>query len=97
MVHEYIPWEIILILNYLPPFSHRATLESKEFAFLLCVGLLLKEGICCPRCIFFPLRVNPIFEGFYCPGRQTKRKLLCPPTKGEGGLISFIGTSQRAD
>ena len=36
-------------------------------------GQFLKERICSLRSKFFPVRVDPFFEGFSFPGKKTRR------------------------
>ena len=55
--------ETTLSFSFLPP--------SKK------VGQLLNDRICSFRSKFFPLRVDPFFEGFRCPGKQTESYNSC--------------------
>ena len=55
--------------------------ESNSFIFIfasqLIRGQFLKKRICSPKSKFFPLRVDPIWKGLHCPGRQTGSHKNC--------------------
>ena len=57
--------------------------RSNSFIFIfashLISGQLLKKRICSFRSKFFSLRVDPIFRGLHCSGKQTGSHKSCFP------------------
>ena len=58
-----------------------------RFASLLYGDLLFRKRICsCLGANSFTFRVDPILEGFHCPGKETGSHKKCVPLKN-GGLL----------
>ena len=57
----------------------------------------MKKRICSPRSKFFPLRVDPIWKGLHCPGKQNKKsQKLFPFVKmieNHDGVLIYLNYS----